>query len=321
MLDLQTVDLGGPVRYVDFGGEGPPLVAVHGLGASHASWVTVGPALAAAGHRVLALDLPGFGRTPPAGRATTVDAFQRVLDAFLREVAGTPATVIGNSMGGMVGLLQAARHPATLDRLVLVDASLPPPAGQAASIARLLRRRGLATSPPGSFPDPRVLTFFALYSVPVVGPAFVGARRKRLGPARLVDDTLTLCCVHPDRVPADARRALEDVARDRMHLPWADSAFIAAARSIVIRNTTAAPAYRRLIARVSVPTLVLHGDHDRLVPLAAARAAAASNPRLELQVLHDTGHAPQLEAPEAVLDAVLAFLARVPAAAAVPGGA
>ena len=121
---------------------------------------------------------------------------------------------------------------------------------------------------------------------------------------------LQLCCAHPERVPEDVVRALEDMARDRLHLPWADSAFISAARSIVVRNTTGAAAYRRLVAGVEVPTLALHGARDRLVPLAHARAAAAANPRIALHVLDDAGHAPQLEAPQEILDAILAFQPR-----------
>ena len=61
----RTVDLGGPVHFADFGGSGPTMVLVHGLGGSHLNWLAVGPALAARA-RVLAPDLAGFGRTPLA---------------------------------------------------------------------------------------------------------------------------------------------------------------------------------------------------------------------------------------------------------------
>src|SRR5204863_477650 len=67
----RTLDLDGPVHVADFGGAGPTMVLVHGLGGSHANWLAVGPALAAHA-RVLAPDLPGFGRTPLAGRSAHV---------------------------------------------------------------------------------------------------------------------------------------------------------------------------------------------------------------------------------------------------------
>ncbi|HEY6480179.1 MAG TPA: alpha/beta fold hydrolase, partial [Streptosporangiaceae bacterium] len=81
------------MHWVDFGGPPdtatPPLVLVHGLGGSHLDWVRVAPALAAQ-RRVLALDLPGFGLTPAAGRLATVPASAALLGRFVREVAGAP---------------------------------------------------------------------------------------------------------------------------------------------------------------------------------------------------------------------------------------
>ena len=59
----RTVDLDGPVHYIDFGGEGKPLLMVHGLGGSALNWMAVGPELAKHNH-VLAIDLAGFGQTP-----------------------------------------------------------------------------------------------------------------------------------------------------------------------------------------------------------------------------------------------------------------
>ena len=63
-MEQRVIDLGGPVHYLDFGGAGSPMVLVHGLGGSAINWQSVGSLLAER-HRVVALDLPGFGRTPP----------------------------------------------------------------------------------------------------------------------------------------------------------------------------------------------------------------------------------------------------------------
>src|SRR5215475_8394327 len=100
------VDLDGPVHYLDFGGSGPPLVCVHGLSGSALNWMAVGPALTDR-YRVLALDLRGFGRTP-LGSGTRLRDNRRLLDLFIGEVAGGPAILVGNSMGGLLSVTQAA---------------------------------------------------------------------------------------------------------------------------------------------------------------------------------------------------------------------
>jgi pimeloyl-ACP methyl ester carboxylesterase len=69
----RTLDLGGPLHYQDFGGTGPTMVLVHGLGGSHLNWMMVGERLARRA-RVLVPDLAGFGRTPLAGRSASVSA-------------------------------------------------------------------------------------------------------------------------------------------------------------------------------------------------------------------------------------------------------
>src|SRR5436305_738248 len=109
--------------------------------------------------RVLALDLAGHGRTPAAGRRTTVSANQRLLDRFVREVVGEPVVLMGNSMGGAISLLQAASTPELTAGLVLVNPALPRPA-----LAPI---------------DPRVAATFALMSMPGVGEAALKRRRRR----------------------------------------------------------------------------------------------------------------------------------------------
>jgi pimeloyl-ACP methyl ester carboxylesterase len=80
----RLVDLDSPVHYLDFGGEGPVLVLVHGPGGSHVNWLSAGPLLARRA-RVLAVDLAGFGHTSPAGRSTRVTANQRLLGRFVED--------------------------------------------------------------------------------------------------------------------------------------------------------------------------------------------------------------------------------------------
>src|SRR5437773_12474084 len=106
----RTLDLDGPVHVADFGGAGPTMVLVHGLGGSHANWLAVGPALAAHA-RVLAPDLPGFGRTPPAGRAAHVHAGVAPVGSLPDPGAGGAAILVGHSMGGLIAMMPAAACP------------------------------------------------------------------------------------------------------------------------------------------------------------------------------------------------------------------
>src|ERR1700710_3049562 len=118
-MEQRTVDLSGPVHYLDFGGAGRPIVLVHGLGGSSVNWLGVGPQLSKVG-RVVAVDLAGHGRTLSLGRSARVSANRALLSRFLGEVAREPAVLIGNSMGGYLSLAQAAAEPATVRALVLV---------------------------------------------------------------------------------------------------------------------------------------------------------------------------------------------------------
>src|SRR6185295_2680836 len=106
-MDRRIIDLGVPVHYIDFGGSGAPMVLVHGLGGSAINWLGVGPSLARR-YRVLAPDLAGFGETPPVTGATGLAAQQNLLDRFLKSITAGPAIVVGNSMGGLVAMMEAA---------------------------------------------------------------------------------------------------------------------------------------------------------------------------------------------------------------------
>ena len=128
-----VLDLDGPVFVQDSGGTGRPVVLVHGLGGSHADWQRLAATLRGR-YRVLTVDLPGFGRTPLAGRQSTVDANALLLTRLLRERLDQPAVLAGASMGGTIALAVAARVPHRLSALVLVNPWLgtvtaPPPDG------------------------------------------------------------------------------------------------------------------------------------------------------------------------------------------------
>jgi pimeloyl-ACP methyl ester carboxylesterase len=272
------------VRYLDFGGPAgaPAVVCVHGLGGSAVNWSALAPLLTER-YRVLAPDLAGHGLTRSLGRGTAV-----LLERFIAAVPGGPVILMGNSMGGMISLLQAAAAHETVTRLVLLNPALP------MAPAR---------------PDPLVTAMFALYATPVVNRLFMAGRRRQ-PPEALVARTLALCCVDPRRVPAHVVAEHVAVARERGGFTDTNQDFLASARSVMatVGRLGGLP-YRRGIRSVTAPVLLVHGERDRLMPVAIARAAARANPSWSFVVLPDTGHVPQLEAPRETAAVVLDWLA------------
>jgi len=207
--------------------------------------------------------------------------------AHLDAVADGPAILIGNSMGGLIAMMEAARQPAKVARLVLVGPVQP--------------------RPPATLIDPMVALTFAAYALPGVGETLMRWRAARLGPEGTVRQTLALCCADPARLPPDVVAAHVAMARERQAMPWAQAAFLEAARSIM-----ALLARRRqthtMIAEIEAPTLIVQGTEDRLVPLAASRATAALRRDWSLAVFEGVGHVPQLEAPERFVETVVGWL-------------
>jgi pimeloyl-ACP methyl ester carboxylesterase len=270
-------------------GPGGPVLLVHGLGASTVSWELVGGGLAETLRvDVAAVDLGGFGLTRlPRGRRATVGANGRLLRALLDDGRG-PAVIVGNSMGGAIGVGLAARHPELVRALVLVDPALP--------------------GGGGGPPPWQVMARFVPLMVPQVGGRVAGLRTRRLGPTRLVDTTLEWTLAHPERLDAGLRDRLIARATERSAFPEVPAAYAEAARSLFVYMQ------RRLgadLRRVECPTLIVHGALDRLVPVAAARAAVARRPDFTLEVVDDCGHAPQLEMPGRFLELVTPWLAAV----------
>jgi pimeloyl-ACP methyl ester carboxylesterase len=285
-MRTRVLDVGGRTTVGDFGGQGPVMVLLHGLGGSHVNWMRLGPILAERA-RVLAPDLPGLGFTPPDGRPTTVQANARWVRRFLREVAGTPAILVGNSMGGLVSILAAGAGPGDVAGLILLDPAVP-----------------LAPREPR---DRQVLLSFTAYMVPGIGEAFVRRRARTLGPEGLVRETFRLCCVDPSRVPDEVIAAHAEVVAARMRMPWADRSMLRAARSM-LRMLLRRRQFRAVLEGVQAPTLLINGAGDRLVKLAAARVASEVRPDWTFRPLDDVGHVPQLEAPERTAEEIRSWL-------------
>src|SRR5215210_5197076 len=114
---------GRDVNYVSLGSGDRSVIFVHGLGGSWQNWLENLPAVAAAGYRAIALDLPGFGRSPMPEAPITITSLARSVDDLCEVLGIGPVAVVGNSMGGFTAAEMAIRHPDRVERLVLVDAA------------------------------------------------------------------------------------------------------------------------------------------------------------------------------------------------------
>ena len=253
----RTADLDGPFSWVDHGGPpgAPVVVAVHGLGGSHANWHDLGPLLARE-HRVLAVDLAGHGRTPRAGRSASVRANCALLGRFVAEVVEEPVVLLGNSMGAAISVLHAAAVPEHVRGLALIGPALPRP----------------RTSVPGRALAKQV----ALFAVPGVAERSLARRRSRLGAEAFVQATLELTCADVSRVSPGMRQLAVALSEERANGPDGEQAFLEAARSLAVL-VTRSTAYRGLLASVRAPGIVLQGRAGpvgaRLRRGAARRAA------------------------------------------------
>jgi len=262
------------------------VLLVHGLGANTITWEPAAELLAdRLEATVTAVDLIGFGRTRAPERRATLATNERLVRAILEQRG--PAMVLGNSMGGAIGILVTAHRPELVDQLVLVNPAVPHVRVDIGAWLRLARR--------------------APALVPTLGGMYIGTRARILGPERLVDANLAWSVHDSGKIDPDLRNRLVMLAAERYGYAEAPAAYADAARSLllylargIIRDLATAAAAR--------PVLLAHGEHDRLVPLAAAEAAAACHPSIDLEVLRGVGHAPQLEDPELLVTAVEAWL-------------
>src|ERR1700693_1735524 len=296
------LDVDGPINVADFGGNGEVVLLVHGLGGSHLNWLSVAPQLAER-YRVYALDLPGFGRSPLAGRRSSIAANVDLLTRLIARLSDGPIVLIGNSMGGLLAIGVAAMHPELGSGVVLVDPAGPAPRSWRPRFDRVTR------------------TFLAAAFIPSWGARRVGRAVAALGPEQLVYETLRLCSANPSRIEqavVDAHIALE---AERLAQPGWQESFYAATRSLV-RTLALKRQVVRWLQMVIAPPLLVQGDEDRLVKVEAARAIASLRPDWEYHEFVGAGHVPMMEVPGEFLAVTGDWLARhggdvAPTAAAV----
>jgi len=272
-MESSHIDLDGPLFVRDTGGDGQPVVLVHGLGGSHADWQRLTESLRG-GYRVISVDLPGFGRTRLAGRTSTITANELLLARFLRERLNRPAILVGASMGGTIALAVAARVPHRLAALILVN-----PWMAAIGTSSVDGERSAAG-----------------YRAPTKLKAVLLARRGGGDADSMTRQYFRLCCAEPDRVPRDVAGAVHAAMADQLTAEDPDLGFRQAAESLVTVLGDV-ERYRSMAYHLRVPTLLAHGTADRLVPQAVFEALHRVRPDWRRLPLPGVGHAPHLEEP------------------------
>ena len=254
--------------------EGPrddpvPLVLLHGTSASLHTWDGWADGLKAS-RRVIRIDLPGFGLTGPYPDGDyTVEHYAKFMHAFLDRLGVTRCVLVGNSLGGQVAIVTALARPARVERLILIDSSGYPMAPDSIPLA------------------------FRIARLPVL------SRIARVTlPRRVVEESIRNVYGDPARVtPALIERYFELALREGNRAALAERLKQVPIDAIAAR-----------IPEIKIPTLILWGGRDRLIPKAAGQRFANDIAGSRLQIFDDLGHVPHEEDPARTVSAAIAFL-------------
>jgi pimeloyl-ACP methyl ester carboxylesterase len=257
-------------------GSGPPLLLVHGMAGSASTWRHVMPALAR-DHTVLAPDLPGHGRSAKGPGDYSLGSLASSLRDLLVALGHDRVTIVGQSLGGGVAMQFAYQYPERCDRLVLVSSG-----GLGHEVHLLLRAL--------SFPGAEYLL--------------------ALGCASPLRDAGNKVGELLGRVGLGVQPRVEEMWRAYASLTDGETrqAFVRTLRSVVDAGGQCVSATDRLYLTSVMPTLIVWGDADRIIPVAHAYAAHEAMPGSRLEVFEGAGHFPHCEAPERFVEVMRAFV-------------
>ncbi len=273
-LEPRTLQVRGrEVEYLD-AGSGSPLVLLHGDGETARDWRWVMATLASR-HRVVAVSLPGHGGTSP-GESYTPDGIAAWLLEVLDALDLPTVALAGNSIGALVAIHVTLQQPGRVAQLVLLDSA----------------GLGRAVNP-----------VLAMETAPGVGEAAISTTLLPGGPQLRAAARASMLFAQPWRAPAGW---------------WVDQVRWGARRDFLIASVAAKRAILDIagqrhvvldrLADVHVPSLVVWGLLDQVLPVSHAQAAVRRLPNARLHVVNDAGHLVHVERPDAVARAVLAFL-------------
>jgi len=277
---LKDVTLRGRrTHYLDIG-DGPAVVLVHGVASAWAAWFCNISELAI-DHRVIAVDLPGFGRSDGLTGPVTIRHYVEALVELLDHLEVGDVRMVGHSFGGIVAQQFASRKPERTTALVLVAS------GASLGVAQETIFRGLAVGSALLNPVPRKLLRRAVFGAMAMAPL----RQVLIGLA-----------VHNPAVvsPEMAAHMMSAACCSR----GTAAAIIAALEALRLQD----------LRPTACPTLVVGGGRDRLVSEASLRYSAAAIPGARVEILQDVGHIPMFECPSEFNALLRSFLAEVAAA-------
>jgi pimeloyl-ACP methyl ester carboxylesterase len=256
----------------------PVVLLVHGVAGSSQTWEEVMPAIAAEGYTVIAPDLLGHGESAKPRGDYSLGAYASGLRDLLAVLGHDRATVVGHSLGGGIAMIFSYQFPERTERMVLVDSG-----GLGREVSIALR----AASLPGS-----ELVLPLLFSTPLLraGGAVAGA----LG-----------------RLGFKAGPDMEEIARGISS--FADvgtrTAFVHTVRAVIDPAGQRVSARDRLYLAEGLPTLLVWGGRDPIIPIEHGRAAVELIPGSRLEVFPDAGHFPHRDDPVRFAEVLTEFLA------------
>ena len=277
-------DKGFSLHIFEVGKENAPvLLLIHGLGDEADSWRHAIFPLAD-GHRVIAIDLPGFGRSDNQTEPYTTGFYTSSILSLMDALSIASAVLVGSSMGGMISHRIALEHPKRVDGLVLVDGSLV-----------LKEQSGVGD--------------VLLFAVPLLGEWRYNRLRRNPDEAY---QTLRGYYADLDNLPEADRAFLYQRVNERV---WSDSqrdAYLSTIRQMV-RSTILRPKkdIDKRIKADQIPLLIIWGEQDFIMPIANGQALARMRPTAKFICIPGAGHLPHQEKPSLFLDALRPFLTKL----------
>jgi pimeloyl-ACP methyl ester carboxylesterase len=281
--ELQHVTLHGHrVAYRAAGDRGPVIVLVHGITSSSATWQRVLPLLSAE-HRVVAPDLFGHGESAKPRGDYSLGAYASGVRDLMVALGHDRATIVGHSLGGGVAMQMSYQYPDLAERLVLVGSG-----GLGREVNVLLR----AASLPGAELVLPLLTKARLLDAGIG----VGRLLGRLG-LQVNTDVREIALGHASLADAEARQA-----------------FLSTLRAIVDLGGQRVDARDRLYLASALPTLLVWGRRDPIIPVAHGRGAHGLIPGSRFEVFDAAGHYPHVDDPHRFAALLADFIAHSDAA-------
>src|SRR4051812_2049876 len=273
----RTVDVGSDrIAYVDLGQGDPPVLLLHGLGGTWPAWLQTLPAVARE-HRVIAVDLPGFGASAPGSDGISIPGYARTIERFCARMGLDEVVVAGSSLGGWVAAELTLRAPELVKALVLIDAAGMVPT-RAERLKAISLMRGAELGAP-------------------LAPRFRSAIASRPRLRRLA-------LKYTDAEPAGLAADLVYMALPAAPDPGFGPAFTAARRSW-------SDAWCDQLTEIECPTLIVWGERDSLLSLGQGREWARRIRGSEFRVIPGAGHLPMFERPVLVNGLLEGFLKRL----------